>query len=132
MEVLDTPSSAVFRSTPTNIHNLESEELPQKRSTLHLSVTQILAYSAQNIDGAGIVLEQTADSSSSCKDSDLVKNPKKNSFNWRLFYQPKCLAVGFAMFAYVSGIGVVLNCIPPLGKQSGKNFSIFNFLVNNC
>ena len=119
------PSSLeLFRSTPGNIHNLETDKLTQNRSTLHLSVTKILAYSAQNIDGSDILLEPTSDLSVSNSDSDLSKQKKTTSFNWKLIYQPQCLAVGLAMFAYVSGISLVYNCIPPLGKQSGRSADI--------
>ena len=110
-----------FLSTPNNIHSLDIDNSTQNINKRHISVQQILAYSAENFSGSGLLLEKISDSSKPTINSDTAERPeKKASFNWRLAYHPRCLAVGFASLAYNSGFAGILQCVPPLGKQCGK------------
>lgn len=112
-------SASPFLSAP----NLTSEVRtpPEHRRELNLSTTQILALSAQDISASLAMIQRENAESAAADTSKKSAEDKKaaKSFKWRLVYDPRCLAIGFAMLTYEAAFGVVMSCIPPLGKQLG-------------
>ena len=101
-------------STP----NISSPPSANTQLTNHIST--IAAYSMEGLDSSGILYQQQLLNSIEESRQDNVKSNKETKLNWRLVYNPKCFILGLATLAYVSGLSVTYQCIPPLGESSGK------------
>ncbi|XP_067942971.1 monocarboxylate transporter 9-like [Watersipora subatra] len=117
-------SKSMFLSTPDKIDSLSLRQAVRKQENHHLSSLQILAISVQHLEGSRII---AAPNTSEIPSQDNKK--KKKSFKWKIVYNPWCLILGFSVLAYSSGTGMILQCIPPLGKQIGKRVQV-SFIAN--
>lgn len=53
-------------------------------------------------------------------DDEVEKQNIKPKFNWRIALSPKSVLIGLGTLSYSAGIGVIFQCIPPLGKSQGR------------
>lgn len=110
-------SPSKFLSSP-DIASDTSHKLHHRHSNL-----QINTYSIQDIATSGVIYERRL-SQTSVAESDDEGNAPESMTIWRLAIQPKCILLGLATLAFVSGLSVTYQCVPPLGKQSGMNRSL--------
>ncbi|XP_067941379.1 monocarboxylate transporter 12-B-like isoform X2 [Watersipora subatra] len=120
-------SKNMFFSTPDKIDSLTLHQSIRKQENHHLSSLQILAISAQPLEGSRII---AAPITSETPSQDNKK--KKKSFKWKIVYNPWCLILGFSVLAFSFGTDVILQCIPPLGKQIGISKKFVSIVLSLC
>lgn len=89
-------------------------------------VTMQLFRSATDMTGSAIFYELQKTASDDEDKADVAKR----KFNWRVALSPASLFVGLATVFYVSGVGVVYQCLPSLGKASGELIMVVKFILN--
>ena len=104
-------SLATFLSTP----DITSE--PYLRTKVSTN-----GYSIQDLAVSGIVYQQQLHDSSDLEE-DTTDSEKSLKPKWNLVYNPRCIMLGVSIFAFFAGFTLTYQCIPALGKESGKSDS---------
>ena len=116
----------MYLSAPHDINHLSvavRNRHHHSKNSVNESVMELA--SMQDISGgSGLMFptKEVDDSTTSDEEASNAGSVKKTTtgYNWRLAIQPKCLLLGVVMLFYTCGLGVAYQCIPPLGKSTGK------------